>query len=266
MIINGGSRRNGAFFRKHLTNGEHNERVTVCELRNLAATNIADALREMEAVAMGTLCENYFYHANINPAEHETLTQEQWAVAVGTLERHLSLEDHARFVVEHQKKGRTHRHVIWSRIDVSTMRAAVMANDYAKHQAAARELEAAFGLTSVESVLGPTRSSSPRPVRRPATWESFRGQESGIDPFAMKQTVTRLYRECRSAEEFSSRLPEYGLRLVKGRSTDYCLLDRAGHLHSLARRLDGVKAAELRGFMRHLAVPSLPESSADERR
>lgn len=263
MIINGGSRRNGAFFKKHLTNGEANERVTLCELRNLAATNIPDAFREMEAVAMGTLCENYFYHANINPTERETLTPEQWTIAADTLERHLGLEGHARFVVEHQKKGRTHRHVIWSRIDVISMRAAVMADDYAKHQATARELEAAFDLRSVESVLGPARSSSPRPARRPQTWESFRGQKSGIDPFAMKQTVTRLYRECRSAEEFSSRLPEYGLRLARGRSADYCLVDSAGHLHSLARRLDGVKAADLRRFMRDIAVPSMPSVGSE---
>ena len=258
MIINGGSRRNGAFFKKHLTNTEFNERVTLCELRNLAAMNIPDVFREMEAVAMGTLCENYFYHANINPAELETLTPQQWAVAVETLERHLGLEGHARFVVEHQKKGRTHRHVIWSRIDVNTMRAAVMADDYAKHQAAARELELAFGLTSVKSVLGPARSSSPRPMRRAKTWESFRGQESGIDPFAMKQTVTRLYRECGSAAEFFSRLSEYGLMIVKGNRTDLCLRDSARQLHSLARRLDGVKAADLRSFMGDFVVSSLP--------
>jgi hypothetical protein len=82
MIINGGSRSNGAFFARHLTNGETNERVTICEMRNLAATNVADALREMQAVAMGTLCRNYIYHANINPKEDESLTPAQWKIAV----------------------------------------------------------------------------------------------------------------------------------------------------------------------------------------
>jgi|ERR1700728_2463515 len=261
MIINGGSRRNSAFFKKHLTNAEFNERVTLCEMRNLAATNIADAFREMEAVAMGTLCRNYFYHANINPMDDEDLFAGQWSVAVDTLERHLGLDGHARFVVEHRKKGRTHRHVIWSRIDVRSMRAAVMADDYAKHQAAARELEKAFGLTRVESVLGLQRSKGSRPSRRPATWESFRGQMSGIDPFAMKQAVTRLYRECDNAIAFAEGLSEHGLSLVKGKRTGYCIRDAAGHLHSLARRLDGVKAADLRSFLQDLAVPSLKAST-----
>jgi len=42
-------------------------------MRNFAAQNVADAFREMEAVAMGTLCKNFFYHANVNPRDDELL-------------------------------------------------------------------------------------------------------------------------------------------------------------------------------------------------
>jgi hypothetical protein len=223
--------------------------VTLCEMRNLAATNIPDAFREMKAVAMGTLCRNYFYHANINPAEREVLTSEQWTIAADALERHLALDGQARFIVEHRKAGRTHRHVVWSRIDVRAMRAIVMIDDYVKHQAAARELEGIFGLETVPSVLGKARASGPRPSRRPKAWESFRGQRSGIDPHAMKVTLTRLFHECVTGRQFVMRLSDLGLKMVRGSSTDYCLLDSAGHLHSLARRLEGVTAADLRAFM-----------------
>ena len=259
MIINGGPRSQGAFFAKHLTNGETNEQVMICEIRNLAATNLRDAFREMEAVASGTLCKNYFYHSNINPTEHEALTPEQWVIAVDTLERHLRLDSHARFVVEHRKKGRVHRHVIWSRTNVATMRVAVTTDDYAQHQAAARELEEAFGLRAVESVLGPSRSEL-RPMRRPQSWETFRGQTSGIDPYTMKQAVTRLYFECPDGAAFAERLAVLGLTLVKGDHAEYCLRDSAGHLHSLARRLDQVTASELRTFLRNVSVPPMAES------
>jgi hypothetical protein len=249
MIINGGSRSNGAFFAKHLVNGEHNERVTLCEIRNLVAVSIADAFREMAAVAMGTLCRNYFYHANINPMEHELLTQAQWATTADTLERNLGLDDHARFIVEHQKKGRIHRHIIWSRINVRTMRAVVMANDYERHQATARELEKEFGLTGVPSVLGETRASGPRPSRRPKSWESFRGQQTGIDPWEMKQTITKLYQKSKNAAAFKALLFEHGFELIRGTRTDCCLRDASGHLHSLTRRIDGVSATALRTFL-----------------
>jgi len=256
MIINGGSRKDGAFFAKHLTNGEKNERVTLCEIRNLAAVTVPDALREMQAVAMGTLCENYFYHANINPRIEEQLTVQQWQTAADRLEHNLGLKGQARFVVEHQKEGRTHRHVLWSRIDVSSMRAIVMMNDYEKHQATARELEQLFGLDGVSSVLGGTRASGPRPARRAKTWESFRGHESGIDPFEMKRLVTDLFRASNNAAEFASRLSTHDFQLVKGDRTGFCLRDKAGHLHSLARRLDGISAAQLLNFMQGLPTPA----------
>ena len=260
MIINGGSRKIGAFFAKHLTNGEHNERVTLCEMRGLAAETISGAFREMEAVAMGTLCKNYFYHANINPRQEEGLSTEQWNIAVDTLEKNLALPGHARFVVEHFKAGRTHRHVVWSRINVRTMRAAIMTDDYEVHQETARVLEKAFGLKKVPSVIGRTRASGPRPSRRPKTWESFRGQKSGINPFAMKQAITQLYHDSGHCAEFVPRLADYGLKLVRGDNADFLLLDSAGHLHSLARRIDGVYAADLREFMKDIAVASLPYS------
>jgi len=262
MIINGGSRSNGAFFAKHLTNGEHNECVTLCEMRNLAAQNIADAFREMAAVAMGTLCKNYFYHANLNPRADELLTDQQWKTAIDTLEKNLALSRHARFVVEHRKEGRTHRHVIWSRIDVRAMRAVTMTDDYEKHQATARELERKFKLERVKSVHGRTRASGPRPSRRPQTWESFRGQQSGIDPWKMKQTITGLYRASKSGAAFAALLDAQGYILVKGDRADFCIMDKAGHLHSLARRIDGIKADALREFMMDIDRAALPSAAS----
>jgi hypothetical protein len=249
MIINGGSRRNRRFFAKHLTNGQDNERVILCEMRNLAADNVADALQEMEAVALGTQCQNYFYHANLNPQSTEQLTPQQWQQAVDTLEKNLGLEGHARFVVEHHKKGRTHRHVIWSRIKVLTMRAVEMTDDYATHQATARELEEAFGLERGNSVLGEGIEKGARPLRRPKPWESFRGQKSGIDARKMTAEITAIYRAHRTAEDFVQALREHGYRLVRGDRRDLCIVDRAGHKHSLARRLTGVPAAALAAFI-----------------
>jgi len=252
MIINGGSRRNAQFFAKHLANAEENERVTLCEIRNLAAVNIAEAFREMEAIAMGTRCENYFYHANINPLSKETLTQQQWNRAVDLLEEKLCLTGHARFIVEHQKKGRVHRHAVWLRIDVNRMRAVEMTDDYERHQATARQLEQEFGLSQGKSVLGSEKLKGERPARRPKPWETFRGHKSGLDPHLMTKSITSLYRSSRDGKEFASRLQEYGYRLVTGDRRDFCIVDPAGHKHSLARRLKDVPANALAEFMKDI--------------
>jgi hypothetical protein len=249
MIINGGSRRNARFFARHLANGEDNERVTVCEIRNLAAQTIAEAFKEMEAIALGTRCENYFYHANLNPLSTEVLTPAQWSRAVDLLEANLGLSGHARFIVEHEKKGRVHRHGIWLRIDVNRMRAVAMTDDYEKHQATARQLEREFMLAEGKSVLGPEKTKGRRPARRPKSWETFRGHKSGIDPHQMTMAVTSLYHSSRDGQEFASQLKAYGYKLVKGDSTHFCLVDTEGHKHSLARRLKGIPAQELARFM-----------------
>jgi hypothetical protein len=251
MIINGGSRRNARFFAKHLANAEENERVTLCEIRNLASVSIAEAFQEMEAIAMGTRCTNYFYHANINPLSTETLTPERWHRAIDVLEEKLCLIRHARFVVEHEKKGRVHRHVVWLRIDVNRMRAVEMTDDYEKHQATARQLEREFGLAQGLSVLGPQNQKGKRPARRPKSWETFRGNESGLDPHLMTQAITALYHGSKDAKEFASRLQEYGYQLVKGDRRDFCIVDTAGHKHSFARRLKDVPANVLSEFMKN---------------
>lgn len=256
MIINGGSRCNRRFFAAHLANGDDNEHVTVCEIRNLAADTIGDALREMEAIALGTQCKNYFYHANINPLETEHLTLEEWNRAVDVLEENLGLSGHARFVVEHRKKGRTHRHVIWLRIVVSTMRVVKMTKDYPRHQTTARQLEQEFGLQRFTSVAG--GDTKDRPVRRPKSWESFRGQKSGIDPYRMKEQITSLYLTSTTADEFIKVLRNHGYILARADRAAYCVVDRAGHVHSLGRRLEGISAGALTQFMKQIDVQTLP--------
>ena len=256
MIISGGARSNWRFFAKHLMKAEENEHVAVAEVRGLAAQDVKEAFREMDFVASGSRAKNFFYHANMNPREGERLTPEQWEQAVDTLEKTLGLEGQARFVVEHEKNGRVHRHVVWSRIDPETMTAISDSQNYAKHQQAARELEQAFGLEPVQSVnLG---AEGPRPERRPKNWETFRGHQSGIDPEAMKAELTELWRQADSGKAFAAALEEHGYILARGDRRDFCVIDRAGDEHSLARRIKGAKAATIRERMADIDRDSLP--------
>ena len=268
MIINGGSRCNGAFFAKHLLNPDHNEQVHVEEIRGLAAQNIGQAFYEMKAVASGTRCKNFFYHANLNPEADEILTPEQWDRAVDELEKRLGLEGQARFVVEHEKKGRIHRHVVWSRIDLDKMKAVKMPYDFARHQAVARQLEQEFGLRPGRSVLGPDAEKGNRPERRPKAWETFRGQKSGVSVKDLKEEITRLWRETDSAEAFTAALEERGYILARGDSRAWCIVDRNGDVHSLARRIEGVKAKDVREKLSDIdpqTVPHVKEAAEQQK-
>src|ERR1035438_8808082 len=176
-----------------------------------------------------------------NPREDEHLTPEQWEQAVDRLEKNLGLEGQSRMVVEHEKEGRTHRHVIWSRIDPDSMTAISDSQNYAKHAATSRELEQEFHLAPVRGVL--MEPDGPRPERRPQNWETFRGHKSGIDPNDVKAEVTELWHQADSGKAFRTALAQRGYVLAQGDRRDFVIVDGAGHEHSLARRIGGVKAA-----------------------
>jgi hypothetical protein len=257
VIISGGSRCNWRFFARHLTNSRENNQVRVAEVRGLTSDTVLEALREMDAVASGTRVKNFFYHANINPRYGEHLTEEQWELAADALERNLGLTGHARFVVEHEKDGRVHRHIVWSRIDPDTMKAVSDSFTARDHERTSRELEEAFGLEPVESVLTRDREKE-RPERRAKNWETFRGHRSGLDPEEIKAEITALWNAADSGSAFAAALADHGYVLCKGDRRDFCIVDPAGNEHSLARRIEGVRAAAVRARMADIDRDELP--------
>lgn len=258
MIVNGASRRSVGFWTRHLVNDTKNDRAELKEIRGLAATNLKDALLEMQEDARHTRCKNFFYQANFNPCGHETLTEEQWQRAFEIFEKHRGIpEGTARVVYEHEKDGRVHRHVIWSRINLETLKAWPDRLDAKVCHAAAREIAEELGLERTPSPYDRDREG-PRPERAPKSYEMFRGMRSGLDPREVKAEVTRIYRESANAADFVNGLAEHGYRLARGDRRDFCIVDCAGDAHSLARRLDGVNAKELREFMRGIDRQALP--------
>lgn len=256
MIIGGGSRSNWRWWNSHLTNAEKNESVRLVEVRGLAAEDVREALREMDFIAGGSNTKNFFYPANMNPKAHEKLTDAQWEQATDILEKHLGLEGQPRFVVEHTKAdGRTHRHPVWLRLneDLKAIPDSFTARD---HERAAREIEETFGLEPVESVLTKDRDSE-RPERRARSWETFRSQATGLDPEAMREEVTALFRGADSGQAFKAALEDAGYILARGDRRDYCIIDSAGHEHSLGRRV-AEKAAAVRARLSDIERDELP--------
>jgi hypothetical protein len=92
-------------------------------------------LREMEAVAQGTRCQNFFYQMNLNPCGDERLSGQQWERAREIAEKHHGFEGQAYFMVEHVKHGRIHQHIVWSRIDLDHMRAISDSRDAPRNHA-----------------------------------------------------------------------------------------------------------------------------------
>lgn len=257
MIVNGSSNRSISYWSKHLDSKE-NDRAELMEIRGLGAENLRDGLLEMQQDAKHTRLENFFYQANFNPTHDETLSEEQWQRAFEIFEQHRGIpEGTARIVYEHEKDGRTHRHVIWSRVDTETGKAWPDRWDAKVCHEASREISLELGLHRSISPYDKDREG-PRPERAPESWEMFRGLKSKLDPREIKAEVTSIFRESRNAADFVEGLAQHGYQLAQGDRRDYVILDSAGEVHSLGRRLDGVKAKELREFMKDLPREMFP--------
>ncbi len=265
MIIKGSSRAGPTALAAHLLNAETNETVRVLETRGTVATDLRGALIEMDSYALGTRCQKSLYHAAISPAPPHRLTEAQRQEAVDALEEKLGLTGHARAIVIHEKMGREHLHIVWSRIDVCTMRSVSDSHNYRKHEEVARDLERTFGHDRVQGAHH-ERQGIERPARTPSRSELRQEERTSIKSKEVTAEITAAFRASDGAEAFRAALEDKGYTLAKGDRRDFVLIDRKGGVHSLARRITGVKAAALRGFMEPIDRETLPDVARVQRR
>jgi hypothetical protein len=241
----------------HLTRTDTNERAEVKELRGVAADDLRGALQEMEAIASGTRCTKPFYHASIDPRAGERLTEEQRTKAIDRLEKELGLVGQPRVVVVHEKEGREHCHIVWSRVDIDTMRTISDSHNYRKHELVARELERDFGHERVQGVHV-ERDGKPRPERTPSHAEMLQSQRTGLNPQEIKDRVTDIWKRTDNGSAFAVALWEDGFTICRGDRRDFVLVDHMGGTHSLARCIDGAKTKDVRARMADLDPAHLP--------
>lgn len=257
MIIKGKSRSGPGPLAAHLGNAEKNERVSVLETRGTIARDLRGALVEMDALAVGTRCQKPLYHAAISPEPPHLLSDEQRTEAIDALEKRLGFEGHARVVVLHEKLGRQHLHVVWSRIDLDRMVSISDGHNYRKHEEVARDLERRFGHDRVQGAHH-ERDGVDRPDRTPSRAELRQEERTGIKGKEVKQEITAVFKVSDGPEAFKAGIELRGYILAKGDRRDFVIVDREGGIHSLARRIEGIKAVALRIFMAPLDRNALP--------
>ena len=266
MVIKGKSVAGAKRLAIHLQRADTNERVELKEMRGVAATNLHDALREMELIASGGCpnCKKPFYHASINTRADERLTPEQRAQAIDRLEKELGLTGQPRVVVAHEKKDREHCHVVWSRIDLDKMRVISDSHNYRKHELVARELEKEFGHERVQGAHI-ERDGKPRPERTPSHKEHQQAERTGISPKAARALMTEIWRTTDSGASFQAALEERHWLLARGDRRDFVGIDPKGGAHSLSRRIEGATAKDVRERFADLdprALASVAEARA----
>src|SRR5690242_18428137 len=123
MILKGSQRGGARQLAAHLLNAMDNDHVTLQELRGFVAQDLQGALDEARAVAKGTRCRQFMFSLSLNPPKDARVVLETLVSAADRAEDVLGLKDQPRAIVVHEKEGRRHIHVVWSRIDAAEMKA-----------------------------------------------------------------------------------------------------------------------------------------------
>lgn len=121
MILKGSQRSGAGQLVRHLLKNE-NEHVELHELRGFMTDELPDASQDAYAISQGTRCKHFLFSLSRNPQEFEKVPVEVFEKAVSQIEHKLGLEDQPGAIVFHQKEGRRHAHVVWSRIDANEMK------------------------------------------------------------------------------------------------------------------------------------------------
>ncbi|MEP3297881.1 MAG: hypothetical protein ABJO27_15655 [Pseudoruegeria sp.] len=135
MILKGSQRGHGKQLAAHLLNVHENDHVEVHQLRGFLANDLAGAFAEIEATALGIKAQQPYFSVSINPPAEGSakLTDKDFRAAAHRIELANGLQGQPRAIVFHEKNGRRHAHVVWSRIDALTMTAKNLAHFVQTH-------------------------------------------------------------------------------------------------------------------------------------
>jgi relaxase-like protein len=270
MIVKGNARGGGAQLAAHLMNAHDNERVELAETRGSIANDLAGAFSEWRADSKTTACEKYLYSLSINPDQAQgKMTREEYFAFIGRVEKRLGLEHQPRIVIFHEKKDkdgivRQHCHVVWSRIDTKVGRAVHIAHDRMKLRTVAQEFARELGRAlpaGMEQERGTERHEKRQ--RHADLKDKQQEERTGVAKAEHIAAITDAWSRTQDGPGFAAALKARGYVLARGDKRAYVVVDRAGELHSLARRITGAKAADVKARLeRSHPLDSLP--SIDE--
>ncbi|MGP1275058.1 MAG: relaxase/mobilization nuclease domain-containing protein [Caulobacterales bacterium] len=156
MILVGNQRGGAKDLAQHLLKPE-NEHVSVHELRGFAAQSLGGALNEACALSRGSQCQQFLFSLSVNPPLKARVSTEEFIRAIDRAEKQLGLDGQPRAIVFHEKLGRRHAHVVWSRIDADSMKAVPLPFTKRKLMALTRELFIEHGWQMPKGLADPAQ-------------------------------------------------------------------------------------------------------------
>ena len=241
MIIKASARSGARNLANHLASTKDNDHVTIHEVRGLVGQSLQAAFLEIDASSHATRCEKPLFSVSFNPPIGAEVTHDQFEDAFDRLEKKLGLTDQPRVVVMHEKEGRRHAHVCWSRILVDESKAIHMSHFKTKCTDISRQLYIEHGW---ELPKGLERKQDRDPFQvSVAEWQAMNRQN--IDPRDIKKLSQDAWQSSDNLSSFKLALEERNLYLARGDKRGFVVLDHQHNVYSLSR-VGGVRTKDLK--------------------
>ena len=242
MILKASQRSGGQQLARHLLNDKDNDHVELHEMRGFVASGLQGGLNEVYAMSRGTRCRQYLFSVSLNPPETERVPVNVFEAAINAIEQKLGLTEQSRAIIFHEKQGRRHAHVVWSRIDVSRMRAINLPHFKLKLRDISRQLYLEHGWKLPQGLVN---SEARNPLNFTlAEWQQ--AQRANVDPRVVKEVLQECWAASDNGAAFTSALKERGYYLARGDRRGHVVLDWRGNIYAVSRAI-GITAKDVRG-------------------
>jgi len=256
MILKGNTRTGAAALVNHLMNERDNDHVEVHALDGFASPTFEDSLFETEAIAKGTNCKKPFFSLSLNPPAYASVSEHDFEDAINKAGDALGLAEQPRAVIFHEKEGRRHCHVVWSRIDPENMKAISDSFTRYKLQEVSRELFLQHGWDLPKGLERDERGNANNTTRA----EQEIAKRSGLNIDDHNTLISQAWSLSDSAKSFALALEDQGYILAHGKRGFIAIDVYTSDAHSIPRRLGLKKAAVEAKIGKPTALPSIDEA------
>ncbi len=242
MILKGSQRGGSQQLAVHLLKTAENEHAEVHELRGFMSDDLKSALHEIYAVSRGTRAKQFMFSLSLSPPAHERVSIDTFEKAIEATEAKLGLVGQPRAVVFHEKDGRRHAHVVWSRIDSGKMKAINLPHFKLKLRDVSRQLYMENGWQMPRGLVN-SKERDPKNYNR-AEWEQ--AKRARQDP----RTLKAMFQECWAISDgrkaFAQALQARGYTLAQGDRRGHVAIDFRGEAYAISKWV-GLNTKEVRG-------------------
>jgi MobA/VirD2-like, nuclease domain len=239
MILKGSQRAGAANLSAHLMNDRDNDHISVLEMRGFVADDLHGALSEAQAISKATKCKQFMFSLSLNPPKDHIASEQDFLDAANRAEKKLGLNDQPRAIIIHEKEGRRHAHVVWSRIDGGNLKAINLPHFKNKLRDLSRDLYLDHGWNLPKGLQA---GGGKNPLNFTlAEWQQAKRQ--GLDPREIKQVFQEAWKRSDNLKAFGNAMAERGYFVAKGDRRGFVALDIEGNVYSVPKWV-GVRAKD----------------------